>query len=893
MSRGLPHSPPASQRLDISRPALAAGLTAIALPGFALCYPQGWPAMLAWGAWCICCGALLSLAGRRWLGAASQPETMHAASPGPGFSDVLQELPLPACVLSLPEGRIKVLNKALAVLADEPPEQLVSRALMDFCLTPQDKFNLTRLLLEARNLDDVEMPLRRHDGAVHWISASARAITLDGQAALLVIAHDVTAQKQAQRSLSASEERFRVLLGSLSEAVVLYDARASVVTSNRQGQACDWLDAAHAGLMRNGREVRLWDEQGHALARDMHPVVRSLADGRALRDLVIGAEDAAGQVRWLNVNTHPLFHAGAARPYALVASYSDLTARIRAERALRASEQRYALALRGMNEGLAEWMAPSDRMYMSPRLSQIMGYDAGGRRVKVREFVSGIHPDDRRAWSAALADHLKGRSDHFEHEIRMRHADGDYRWFLLRGVAQRDAKGRSRRVVGTVADVSVRKRLELIDAAERELLSLIASGTPLEEVMLRLTLLLSELLDDRTRAVVMLFAGEASCRLIAPHLSGGGRAQLQELDGNDALRSALLAGRGLICGDLNEESFAGNSRNALLREGLQAVWAFPLALQDGTVHGGLVVAHERPRRPSRTDEMLLERLVDIARLALERDLSERQLHELNESLERRVAERTALLEQANGELEAFSYSVSHDLRTPLRAINGFAHLLTEHAGAALDEEGRDMLSRIQRGATRMGLLIDDILHFSRVSRIDLAYGDIDLDALVASVVADLIEQYPAAQVDVARLGTARGDAAMLRQVFANLVGNALKFSSRNSQSRVEVFADRTQQPAALCVRDNGVGFDPAYAERLFGVFQRMHGAEEFPGTGVGLAIVKRIVERHGGRVSVDAAPGRGATFRFTLEHYCPPEGKGGAPFRLMNGRDGSMPRTGT
>lgn len=851
------------------RPSVAwgAGMAACWLPGALLALPHGMWIEAAWFAWCAGCGLWLR---RRQGVAAPRIEAMDAAPPSDS-SPLIQPLPMPACLIRLPDGVFDEVNDAFARLLDDSAQGLVGRTVVDFCLTPQDKLRISQLLADGRGDDGLELPLRRRDGAVRWVSAVFRALVPAQPLQMLVIAHDITAQMQAQRSLTASEERFRVLLGALSEAVVLYDAKGGVLTSNRTAEDCSWLDSAHACLPDGHGDVRLYDEHGHALARDMHPVIRSLVSGQPARDVVIGVDDAGAQPRWLNVNTQPLFHAGAVRPYAVVASYLDLTARIRAERALRASEQRYALALRGMNEGLVEWITGSDRMYVSPRLSQIMGQDVGGRRMRVRDFVAGIHPADRKAWSAMVASHLRGRTDHFQQELRMRHGDGMYRWFLLRGVAQRDGSGRSTRVVGTVADVSVRKRLEQIDIAERELLSLIAAAAPLTEVMSRLAVLVAGLINDDARCVVLTFEQVVGAGIgVADHgLSVALRARLQRLSDEpcrgtviDSLRSRHT----LLYENMLESPELEDCREPLVANGLRALWAQPLVAQDGTVLGCLAILHDRPWRPARADENTVERMVEIAQFALERARAERQVHELNESLERRVAERTAMLEQANGELEAFSYSVSHDLRSPLRAINGFAHLLAEHAAAVLDDEGRDMLDRIQRGASRMGLLIDDILHFSRVSRVDMLRTDVDLDALVQSVVLDMTDQYPAARIDVATLGHVSGDPAMLRQVFVNLLGNALKFSSRNTQPLVEVFIDHDTPPTAICVRDNGVGFDPAYADRLFGVFQRMHGAEEFPGTGVGLAIVKRIVERHGGDIRAESAPGRGATFRFTLEH---------------------------
>ena len=878
--------------------AFVTGVAALWLPGAVLAMPQGVWVQTGWFVWCVACGFWLYRRRPAAVAAPSVAETLPDSA-APLRPSLVQPLPMPACIIDLPEGTMCEVNDSFARLLDESAGTLADRSFVGFCLTPQDKLRISQLLADGRGADGLELPLRRRDGSVRWVSAAARPVDPDAPRQMLLIAHDITAQMQVQRSLTASEERFRVLLGALSEAVVLYDAKGGMLTSNRTSEDCSWLDAAHACLRDGQTEARLYDEHGHALARAMHPVTRSLADGLPARDVVIGVEDAGAQLRWLNVNTQPLFHAGAARPYAVVASYLDLTARIRAERALRASEQRYALALRGMNEGLAEWITGSDRMYVSPRMSQIMGHDAGGRRMRVRDFVAGIHPADRRAWSALVASHLRGRTDHFQQELRMRHADGGYRWFLLRGVAQRDAAGRSTRVVGTVADVSVRKRLEQIDVAERELLALIAAAAPLADVMSRLAVLVAGLINEDARCAVLTFepAGGLGVGVTGHALPQALHARLRRLPEEpcrgpviDRLRNRNT----LLYEDLLSEPELENCREPLLADGLRALWAQPLVAQDGTVLGCLAILHDRPWRPGRADENTVERLVEIAQFALERARAERQVHELNETLERRVAERTAMLEQANGELEAFSYSVSHDLRSPLRAINGFAHLLAEQAAPVLDDEGRDMLERIQRGASRMGLLIDDILHFSRVSRVDMLCTDVDLDALVQAVVHDLAEQYPAACIQLSPLGRVSGDPAMLRQMFVNLIGNALKFSSRNTQPVVDIFVDRTSVPTALCVRDNGVGFDPAYADRLFGVFQRMHGAEEFPGTGVGLAIVKRIVERHGGQIRAESAPGRGATFRFTLDSMKTVD-QADSAMTTASTRPGarSVPRTGT
>ncbi|MFZ2163280.1 MAG: AAA family ATPase [Sideroxyarcus sp.] len=279
------------------------------------------------------------------------------------------------------------------------------------------------------------------------------------------------------------------------------------------------------------------------------------------------------------------------------------------------------------------------------------------------------------------------------------------------------------------------------------------------------------------------------------------------------------------------------------------------------------IVHQVRTIVERDEQGEVSGVLSIGRDITERKRAEEEIRKLNQELEQRVVERTAQLEAANKELEAFSYSVSHDLRSPLRAIDGFSHILQEDYTNKLDDEGKRMLGIVRDNTRRMGQLIDDILNFSRTGRSELIAVEVDMAALAREVLDELQTgdvQAAKLRCEIGDLPPVRCDRAMMRQIFVNLLSNAIKFSRNRDTPLIEVRARIADGETVYFVKDNGAGFNMQYADKLFGVFQRLHSVNEFEGTGIGLAIVKRIIARHGGRVWAEGKVGEGATFYFAI-----------------------------
>jgi len=545
-----------------------------------------------------------------------------------------------------------------------------------------------------------------------------------------------------------------------------------------------------------------------------------------------------------------------------------LAERRRNEAALRRSEERLRLCLDAARMATWEWDRHTDTIAYTGYADSPPAPGGEPRRIECAAFVGRIHPDDRRAFEGAVRRVLEGKDD-LDTEFRVLHQDGvRWVWVACRGTLYRATDGTPAGLVGLVTDVTARKQAEEQLLLQSQYTQLLAALT----LRIRQSLRLDEVLQTTAaevrgalgadRVLVYRLSGDQDDpvgRVVAEAIASGGQSLLDARFSDPCLQNRDRPRPGVRAVDDVESSDLDPCYANFLRAlGVGAVLSVPIVLHERP--WGLLIVHQCATRRHWSDleAALLAQLADQVAVAL----TQAQL------LESQARQREELA-RSNAELERFASVASHDLQEPLRKIRAFGDRLVQRHGTGLDTEGRDYLSRMQSAAARMQQLIDGLLELSRVTTRARSFERVDLALLVRDVLLDLevrIEQV-AGCVEVGPLPVVEAEPLQMRQLFLNLLGNALKFRRPGVQPVVSVRVEATGKAdpfTRIVVEDNGIGFDEKYLDRIFEVFQRLHGRGEYEGTGIGLAICRKIVERHSGTLTASSTPGEGARFVVAL-----------------------------
>jgi PAS domain S-box-containing protein len=880
-----------------------------------------------------------------------------AAAPLDAAFKLVDALPVPVFFKSR-DGRYLGVNRAWEEFFGVAGDSFVGKQVAD--LYPNDPAiaekhaAMDRALYAAPGRQSYEITVRAREGNLRdTIYYKATYSDACGDVAGLIgTIIDITGRKSAEGALRDNEERWRAIVNSANEGILVYDRDLNIVAGNQAAERILGIPLAELiGIAGFTSLLACVHPDGRALRPDERPTRLTVRTGKPLSGHVLGIKRPGGAHTWLLVNTGFLRHPQASDWYGVVSSFTDITAQRNAESALRASEERYRRTFELAGSGLAQVGLDGRFLRVNRRLCDMFGYrEAELVGMAVRDIS---HPEDRDAVDERRIKLIRGEVESVRLEKRYLHKDGGTVWANIAIALERDAAGKPLYAIAVLDDITARNETEeaLRQSEERyrRTFELAGSGIAhigLDRRFIRVNRRLCEILGYPEHELIgmtgrqishaddldvinaqrkRLYAGEidhvrvekrylrkdgsvvwVTFSMVLERSAGGDPAYeiaifdeiTERKRGEAALRESEARFRSLtqLSSDWyweQDESFGLTFMSGRMgeRTGLDAAaylgrkrWDQPalnLSDDDWARHRAMLERHEpfrdfemerpNPAGGSRWISVTGEPLYDeagnfkgyrgVGSDITARKRAEAEVRRAHDELAKKAEE----LQRSNAELEQFAYVASHDLQEPLRMVSSYTQLLARRYNDKLDGDAREFMNYVVDGAARMKQLIEDLLAYSRVGTKGKEFKPASLEAPLKRAITNLraaIEESGAA-VTCDALPTVDIDEVQLTQLFQNLIGNALKFRGQ-AAPRIHVSATEENAEWRVAIADNGIGIEPQYFERIFMLFQRLHTMGEYPGTGIGLAICKKVVERHGGRIWVESQLGRGAAFHFTL-----------------------------